>query len=367
MKPVKKPATKTKASAPAKKSTAAPKAAASKSVAPAKAKVSTGSKSKSATVAAPPVKSPKSVKKLSIPSILLEGDAPAPASVGGPGQRYALGPGTPLDHPFANTEAGELPEAYGTQRLLLTARDPQWLYAHWDFTQQQLREANALSKDKHLIVRVYRGEPSGKPMSETHVHPESRNWFIHVGHAGARYTATLGYYTTAGRWTTLSTSHSTVTPPDSLSDDTSVRFATIPVDIPFHQLLTLLKSAVPESPTLVEAIQQLRETGHSVLPAPTAFAETVWTAAQETALAAVVSMDAVRRVWMGSLEITELLRRKLVQELASVAAAEFSKPSGAGVGGGLSSISSPHGGGSGGAKGGKEFWFNVNAELIIYG
>jgi uncharacterized protein len=69
---------------------------------------------------------------LKIPPILLEGDAPTSPAVGGPGQRYALGP-TPPAEP-APVPTTELPEAYGTQQLFLTARDPHWLFAYWDLT-----------------------------------------------------------------------------------------------------------------------------------------------------------------------------------------------------------------------------------------
>ena len=92
-----------------------------------------------------------------------------------------------------------------------------------------------------------------------------------------------------------------------------------------------------------------------------------WTPAQERALAEVISMDHVRRVWMGSLEITELIRRQYVNELASMAAAELvelapgapSSPVEA-FGGISSPVAKP------GVRG-KGFWFNVNAELIVYG
>ena len=62
---------------------------------------------------------------------------------------------------------------------------------------------------------------------------------------------------------------------------------------------------------------------------------------------------------MGSLEITELIRRKLHEEISSAVAAGFSQP------GPWSSlgITSP-GDRSQPEKG---FWFNVNAELIVYG
>ena len=307
-------------------------------------------------------------KKVAIPPILLEGDAPAAPRPSGPGERYALG----ISEPTLPGESAELPESYGTQRLLLVARDPHWLYAHWDFTAEQLRKHNTASRDKHLIVRVYPGAVSGEPVVEQHVHPESRNWFLHVGKGGAKFVAELGYFSRSGKWETVATSAATFTPPDVLSDDTSVRFETIPVEVPFQKLLELVKGAVAEHKPLVEVIHELRAAGYPDLPAlmagsgsagAAAFAS--WTPAQEAALAEIISIDEVRRVWMGSLEITELLRRSLMQELSSIAAAQLARGELAGGAelGGLSSVSSPFGG-EGRRKG---FWFNVNAELIIYG
>ncbi len=79
-------------------------------------------------------------KILSIPAILLESDIAARPSPSGRGQRYALGP-TPPGTDFSEAEnLGDLPEAYGTKKLLLIARDPHWLYAHWDFTNEQLKK-----------------------------------------------------------------------------------------------------------------------------------------------------------------------------------------------------------------------------------
>jgi len=92
---------------------------------------------------AQPVASPLPVsdvkrRGLKIPPILLEGDGPAPARASGPGSRYVLGPTPPAAK--LPLPAGELPESYGTRQLFLAARDPRWLYAHWDFTAEQLRQ-----------------------------------------------------------------------------------------------------------------------------------------------------------------------------------------------------------------------------------
>jgi hypothetical protein len=279
--------------------------------------------------------------------------------ISGPGQRYALGAQPPAEK-FGPAEAA-LPEAYGTGKLFLTARDPRWLYAHWDLTGEQLKKYNALSADRHLVVRIYIDAFSGDPFTEVHVHPESRNWFVHVGRGGTKYLAELGYYDVKRRWVSLSTSGATLTPPDSLAEDTSVRFETIPMDVPFSQLLELVKTVVREQVPLMEAIRQLRAAGYTQLPEPASLRTAQWTPAQERALAEVVTMDQVRRVWMGSLEITELIRRKMHAELASAAAAQFSLPTS--PGGAISSISSPYGV----RKKERGFWFNINAELIIYG
>jgi hypothetical protein len=340
--------------------TAAKAAPASKTEAPAP----------SAKSAAPPATNPKrkvSARKttapapepVAIPAILLEGDQPTAPTASGPGQRYSLGPVPPV-HSGTGEAAAELPEAYGTKRLLLTARDPHWLYTRWDLTREQQRQYNSLSADRHLVVRVYLGSIKGEPFTQVHVHPESNHWFIHVGQAGAKYLAQLGYYGAGGKWVAISTSEATLTPPDTMSDDVSAQFATIPIEIPFAELMALAREAVRQNIPLAEVIQQLRAHGFPRFAMETA-PPANWTPEQERALSSIITMDRVRRVWMGSLEITELIRRQLQQEISSMAAAQLSLPTS--PGGAVSSVSSPFGG----LAQGKGFWFNVNAELILYG
>jgi len=285
-------------------------------------------------------------KKIEVPSILLEGDHPASPVVSGPGQKYALGPVPPSRH-FETAEA-ELPEAYGTRQLFLAARDPHWLYAHWDLTREQQLHCNARSADGHLVLRIYAGKVEGHPIYEIHVHPESRHWFAHVERAGDSYAAALGYYSSPGRWVRVAASGSTVTPPDAVSSESSAEFATIPFEFPFAKLMEIVKAAVCENLSLAQAIEELRRQGHPKLPHAVSRPLSSWTSQQEQALAKIINIDDVRRVWMGSLEITELIRRRLAHEISSL---------------GVSSLSSPFGG----VEQPKGFWFNVNAELIIYG
>jgi hypothetical protein len=296
-----------------------------------------------------------------VPSILLEDDRPSAPAASGPGERYSLGPVPPVSRSARAENIGELPEAYGTRQLLLTARDPHWLYARWDLTREQQKKYNTLSADRHLVLRIFENEAKGAPLAEIHVHPESNHWFAHVAKAGTKYIAELGYHTAGGKWTSISTSGATLTPPDAMSEDHSAQFATIPIEVPFAKLIELARVAVKESVPLVEVLQQLRLAGYKITETHLAR----WTPEQELALASIISMDRVRRVWMGSLEITELIRRRLQQEMSSLTASQFAIPTSPSGGiSSFSSVSSPFG-----ARGERRqgFWFNVNAELIIYG
>jgi len=153
-----------------------------------------------------------------------------------------------------------------------------------------------------------------------------------------------------------------MTPPDAVSSETDTDFATIPFEFPFAKLLEIIKAALCENLPLAQALEELRRHGYPDLPRVTAVAAVPlpakWTPVQEQALAKIINIDAVRRVWMGSLEITELIRRKLAHEISSLGASQFGISSA-----GVSSLSSPFGG----MEKAKGFWFNVNAELIIYG
>ncbi|MBI3191460.1 MAG: hypothetical protein HYZ36_02260 [Pedosphaera parvula] len=192
-----------------------------------------------------------------------------------------------------------------------------------------------------------------------------------MGLGGACYVGELGYYVSAGKWVTVAISKATLTPPETLAEDMTVEFANLPVEVPLPELVELVKQAVSENVPLIEALQQLRAEGRVQLPEIEVGAPAMtWTPEQERALAEVISMDSVRQVWVGSLEITELVRRQLEHELASVSAIPSKERPGAERGqphirkGKMAAVSSPPGGEQPPARG---FWFTVNAELIIYG
>jgi hypothetical protein len=269
---------------------------------------------------------------LKIPPILLEGDEPISLPMTGPGQKYALGPTAPAGQ-FEPDEPA-LPEAYGTGKLLLAARDPHWLYAQWDFTQEQQRRYNALSADRHLVVRVVPGTIGARQVTEVHVHPESRHWFIHTHRAETRYVAELGYYQRGRQWVTIATSPPAVTPPDTVSTDQTVRFATIPAQIQLTQLAALAKQGSPAD-----------------LPPPDT--------AQERALTELITRHLTRQDSGSSAGIAELVQGRDEQEVAAAQLLVSPPP-----GGEAERVSSPVGVAEQRPKG---FWFNINAELVLYG
>jgi hypothetical protein len=269
---------------------------------------------------------------LRIPKILLEDDEPAMPPVTGPGQKYALGPAAPAAS-FEREEAA-LPTAYGTQKLLLAARDPHWLYAHWDLTPEQQRRYNSLSADHHLVLRVHTGTGPEQAARDVHMHPESRYWFVHVERGGTEHVAELGYYRPRHRWVTIATSLPAKTPTATASADQTVTFATIPAHVRLTQLAALAEQTVPAE----------------LPPAD---------AAREHALAELVSRQLVQQDWASSEQIPELVRGRAEPEL-SVAEAGLPAP----LGGEAENVSSPAAPEEQRPAG---FWLNVNAELVIYG
>ena len=274
----------------------------------------------------------KAESGLKAPAILLEGDEPPSIPMGGPGQKYALGPAA------AGAQAAEaevaLPDAYGTGKLLLAARDPHWLYAHWDLTSTQQRHYNALSVEHHLVVRVYPRALTERPIREVHVHPESRHWFIHVDQAETPYLAEIGYYRAEQDWVRVATSSPTATPTETVSTDQTVRFATIPTHVRLSELAALAK------PTAAAHLPPME-------------------AARERALAELVGMQHLRQDWVSSMEVQQAVRGGGEQD---VDVAQMSQPGP--PGGESESITSPSGAQQVRPQG---FWFGLNADLVLHG
>ena len=195
----------------------------------------------------------------------------------------------------------KLPEAYGTGRLFLVARDPRWLYAHWDISGEEQRAFKA-----ELVLRVHRDSNSGKLVSETKLPADARHWFLPVARGETRYVAELGYTHSRGGWVAIATSDAVVTPSESLAPEMTALFATIPQNVPFRKVLETIGAAVAKNISLIEIVRQFRSElpGFDVSPA-----EQNWTAPQMRELSRIAG---VRQI-----------RSRLVRELASLTAANI--------------------------------------------
>jgi hypothetical protein len=295
-----------------------------------------------------PARKKISAPQAALPAFLFEGDEPGHPEISGPGEKFSLGPTAPLDH-FAEA-ATPLPESYGTGRLFLTARDPHWLYAHWDFTREEQFRHNARSVDRHLVLRVHPATQPDQIIGEYHVHPESKHWFVHVEQAGESYSAELGYYQSGRKWKSLTASAPQRTPPNNISTDATVEFATLPLELSFETMLALLRQTgdalPPENIGLARAIESIRASTREDFPEAMRIAD--WTSEQERALEQILTAAQAGA--------------RLPSSQDAAGAAEFPDLE-------FSSAETPssHSSSFFGGEMPADFWLNVNAELIVYG
>ncbi len=100
----------------------------------------------------------KKEELLDVPPILLEGDGPASSPASGPGRKI-----------FPRRHAARAkffrrrtpPKVTARKNCFSHARDPHWLYAHWDLTREQQNLLNTESTDGHLILRIFTGKIEG--------------------------------------------------------------------------------------------------------------------------------------------------------------------------------------------------------------
>ncbi len=249
---------------------------------------------------------------------------------------------------FHEEHLGELPDSYGTGRLFIVARDPRWLFAYWDLSWQQMADYRGQASDGRLLLRLFEKDVPA-PIQELTLHHDARNWYLPVSKAATTYRAELGFWRRDGSFHVIGRSRETTTPPDSVSPDTTARFATIPIDIPFGDLLGLIRGHIHDGERLAEALHRLQREGFK-FPFKVGVELGPWTAEQAAELERLLGGDILRRTQIGSMEITEWLRRRLQEETSSGMFSGFSP-------GGASWSGQPQHG----------FWFAVNAELIIYG
>lgn len=294
----------------------------------------------------------------------------------------------PAPAPVLVSEApAALPVSYETGRLLLAARDPQWLYLHWDVSPEAAAGWVARAPGGSLRLRLHRGHTGGDVVTETVLPADTRSWFERATGAGSTHVAQLGFHGAQGAWVVVATSDAVATPVAAPAPEESPRFETIPAEVSLKDLAAAARAAGHEDKPLVEAIRELRAAGHPLTgpEIPSAPASPRWSPARTAALTRASRFSESRRVSIGSLEFVEQ-REGLEEEISPAGPPgpldSLGLPGGAGelssaglalplpgvvTGAGERGVTSQAEGFGGGAPGEKSFWFNVNAELVIYG
>ncbi len=259
--------------------------------------------------------------------------------VGGPGERFAVGPAVAPVVERRRTPSGppaSLPVSYGTGRLMLMARDPRWLYAQWDASPGQVSRLASLPKGTKAHLRIHVGDAKSKPIRSVPLVASASarcSWFVEVDRCDETYVAEVGYEDSTGTWISIVTSSSIRTPPASRSAQTTYSVATIHPEAPI---------AVAISPVSADSAQGQRAESRAPLHAPSEMAAT--------------EMSVLGSGWPESVvsDAGSLSSQSGAFGSGAFAAMPRMGPSSAGLAWKPSAES-------------RGFWLAVNAELVIYG
>ncbi len=207
---------------------------------------------------------------------------------------------------------GELPASYHENVLFLTARDPRWLFAYWDFDWAPFLPSAFRGGVRQFFLSVLTADGGEESLVE--VKPEARNWYLPVNKSNTAYYAEIGFFEPNGEWRCIVKSAVAVTPGDALSGGEEVSFATVPAHLSFERLLELVKEHMAEGESLISALSRIAGEGRLQFrpgQAPN------WTDEQKRLLAALLGDTLVDKLGLGSEEIDQLLRKQLTEKLSS--------------------------------------------------
>jgi hypothetical protein len=236
-KPAKKAAAKKAAKKPAKKAAAkksakkaaAPKKAAKKTAVKKAAKKSSQAKPKAPRKARAASKGRCSAQPAAAAATLAVKEAAAAVPSGSVFMKSeAAAPvRTPLGDPHADPRS--LPEQYGHTRLTVLVRDPEWLFAYWEITEEDARShglSGASQAGPKIALRVY--DVTGvrftggnaRSFFDVPVTEYAKSWYLHVGVPCRSWSVDLGTIGADGTFTVIARSNRVETPRAAVSDET---------------------------------------------------------------------------------------------------------------------------------------------------
>jgi hypothetical protein len=106
--------------------------------------------------------------------------------------------------------------------MMLVARDPYWLYAYWDLTEEQEKKLWARAGATLRVVEVSDSGP--REISRIPVTKDARSWYLQVDTADRTYQAELGVTNQQGEFVAVIASNPSFTPRDSVSENQKQAF-----------------------------------------------------------------------------------------------------------------------------------------------
>jgi len=134
----------------------------------------------------------------------------------------------PSAPPAGDASTREPPPAYGQSRVVLVARDPWSLFAHWDIQPvrrvEVLRGLGADGEHAEEVLRLFDTAAPHVSFRDLVLAPGAARAHLDVPDAGRTYRVEVGLRTATGRFIPLATSNLATTPAAQPSHDTSVRW-----------------------------------------------------------------------------------------------------------------------------------------------
>jgi hypothetical protein len=155
--------------------------------------------------------------------------------LGAPGEHGP--PAAPTVPPPATTSTvlpdggSTLPRAYDLNRVVLLARDPWSLFAHWEISPvervEALRELGGEGEGVREVVRVHGPDGDGLPSWDLEIEPGAQRLHFRVERPGRAYRVEVGLRTQSGRFVSLVSSNTVTTPAAAPSPDLGVRWVAL--------------------------------------------------------------------------------------------------------------------------------------------
>ncbi|WP_165247754.1 DUF4912 domain-containing protein [Paludisphaera soli] len=184
-----------------------------------------------------PATPPRAKKERPAPRALKNVKRPAPASSPSPtdaaARRPLATPAAPLAAPAPHT----LDHASQKDRIIVLARDPYWLHAHWELSRTTLARAQAaLGQEWHSARPILRlmdvtsedtTNAAERPIRDIPIHGGVNNWYIDVAKPPRTYRIDVGYLSRRGKFYVLARSNNVTTPKAGVTDALEENWANV--------------------------------------------------------------------------------------------------------------------------------------------